>query len=97
MRVMMKVSVPVEQGNESLKSGLLPKTMLSFVEIHKPEAAFWGLDDGRRTAFFVLDLKDNSNLPMLCEPFFSNTHAKIDIIPVMSAADLKAGLEKLPK
>jgi hypothetical protein len=95
MRMMMKVSIPVAAGNRALKDGSLPKTMMGFMEQHKPEAAYFITEDGRRTAIFVLDLKDASWMPAVGEPFFTAMDADITWCPAMNAADLKAGLERL--
>ena len=37
MRMMMKVSIPVEAGNRGVTEGILPKTVMGFVEQMKPE------------------------------------------------------------
>ena len=95
MRTMMKVSIPVEAGNRAIKDGTLPKTMMAFMEQHKPEAAYFIAEDGRRTAIFVFDLKDPTWIPAVAEPFFINLEAAITCSPAMNAADLKAGLERL--
>jgi hypothetical protein len=36
MRMMMKVSMPVEAGNKGVKEGILPKTVMRFVEEMEP-------------------------------------------------------------
>jgi hypothetical protein len=97
MRVMMKVSIPVEAGNKSLKDGTLPKTVSTFVEEMKPEACYFTAQGGQRTAFFVFDLKDPSMIPPVAEPFFSNLNASIELSPVMNLDDLRAGVEKIVK
>ena len=97
MRVMMKVSIPVESGNKGIKDGSLPKAMMTFLEVHKPESAYFTHDHGQRTAFFVLEAKDSTLMPTLAEPFYTAFNATVDMRPVMNAAELKAGLEKLPK
>ena len=97
MRVLLKVTVPVEAGNKGIKDGVLPKTIMSFVEQHKPEAAYFLPEGGKRTALFVFDLKDASTIPTIGEPFFQNLNAEVTLSPVMNAEDLKAGLEKLAK
>ena len=40
MRMMMKVSFPVEAGNEGVADGSLPETVMKFVELMKPEASY---------------------------------------------------------
>ena len=97
MRMMMKVSIPVEAGNRGVKEGTLPKTVMGFVEQTKPEASYFTSVDGKRTAFFVFDLKDPTMIPSIAEPFFMNLNASIDISPAMNLEDMKAGVEKAMK
>lgn len=95
MRMMLRVSIPVESGNKGIKDGSLPKTIATFIEQHKPEAAYFTVENGSRTAYFFLDVADVSLMPVIDEPFFINHNAEIWFKPVMNAAELKAGLEKL--
>ena len=97
MRMMMKVSIPVEAGNRGVKEGILPKTIMGFVEQMKPEASYFATDDGKRTAFFFFDLKDPSMIPAAAEPFFMNLNASIEIQPAMNLDDMKAGVERAMK
>jgi hypothetical protein len=97
VRVMMKVSIPVESGNKGVKEGILPRTVMAFVEQMKPEACYFGPEGGRRTAFFFFDLKDPSMIPTAAEPFFTNLNASIEMSPVMNLEDMKAGIEKAMK
>ena len=58
----------------------------------KPEAAYFALEDGRRTAFLFLNLEDPSELPAIAEPWFLAFDAEIEAQPAMTAEDLqKAG------
>ena len=97
MRVMMKVSFPVEAGNKAVKDGTLPKTVMGFVEQMKPEACYFTTDGGKRTGFFFFDLKEAAMLPMAAEPFFMNLNASVDVSPVMNLDDMRAGVEKAMK
>ena len=97
MRMMMKVSIPVEAGNKGVKEGILPKTVMGFVELMKPEACYFAAEGGRRTAFFFFDLKDASLIPTAAEPFFRNLNASIELSPTMNLEDMKAGIEKAMK
>ncbi len=94
MRMMMKVSIPVDAGNRGVAEGLLPKTVMAFVESHKPEACYFVADGGKRTGYFFFDLKDASSIPLAAEPFFMNLHAGIEITPAMNLDDMKAGVAK---
>jgi hypothetical protein len=95
MRTMIRVSIPVEAGNKSVKDGSLPKIMSEILERLRPEAAYFGADHGVRTVFLVVDVKDPSEIPSLAEPFFMGFNAKVEFLPVMNADDLKRGLSKL--
>jgi len=97
MRMMMKVSIPVEAGNKGVKEGGLPKTVMAFVEQMKPEACYFTSEGGKRTALFFFDLKDPTMIPSAAEPFFMNLNASIDLSPVMNLEDMKVGVEKAMK
>ena len=95
MRMMLKVSIPVEPGNTAVKDGSLKKVIGESLERLKPEAAYFLAEDGRRTAIMVFDLADQSEIPSIAEPFFLAFNASVSIAPVMNADDLAKGLEKL--
>ena len=97
MRMMMKVSFPVEAGNKGVKEGLLPKTVTAFVEQMKPEACYFGPEGGKRTAFFFFDLKDPTMIPTVAEAFFMNLNAAIEMSPVMNLDEMRVGVEKAMK
>ena len=92
MRCIVKMNIPVEAGNETIRSGKLQKTIESVVKEFKPEAAYFFADRGQRTGFFVFNLKDPSEIPMVAEPFFLAFNAAVEISPAMNLEDLmKAG------
>jgi len=95
MRMMMKVIVPVDAGNRAIEDGSLAKTMMGFIDQHKPEAAYFVAEGGKRTALFVFDLKDATFIPLVAEPFFMHLDAEVHCTPAMNPADLKTGLERL--
>jgi len=95
MRMMLRVTVPVEHGNKAIKDGSLAKTFQSFMEEHKPEAAYFLPHKGLRSALFVFDMKDTTDVPRIAESMFHGLNAAIDMTPVMNAEDLKAELGKV--
>ena len=95
MRSMIRIKIPVETGNRTIKDGTLQKTIMEALERLKPEAAYFSPEHGIRTAFVVVDIKDSSEIPALVEPFFSKLDAAVEIFPVMNAEDLKKGLSKI--
>ncbi len=92
MRFLLKVNMPVEAGNAAAKEGKLGKTIQSILDDLKPEAVYFAADNGRRTAFIFLEMKDASQIPAIAEPWFLAFNASIEIQPVMVPKDLaKAG------
>lgn len=94
MRTLLKVSVPVEKGNEAIKSGALQQTFQSAMEALKPEAAYFYPEDGKRTALFIFDMEGSWQLPPTVEPLFQNLDASVLVTPVMNGEDLERGLKE---
>jgi hypothetical protein len=95
MRTFVKIQLPVQRGSKSIQDGSLPKIIGDFMERAKPEAAYFGVEAGQRTGFFVVDVKDSSELPPLLEPLFIGLDAAIELTPVMNGEELKQGLSRL--
>ena len=68
--------------------------MQSTMERLKPEAAYFTAVEGDRGGFIVFDLKDPSDIPSICEPFFIELGAKCHLAPAMSVDDVQAGIAK---
>ena len=92
MRMMLRVRMNTAKANEAAKSGTLPKVMGAFMEKAKPEAAYFTLDNGERTGFFVFDMKNFSQMPPLAEELFMELGADLQLTPVMNADEMRAGL-----
>jgi len=88
MRVMIKAIFPVESANKAITDGSLEDTLGSILGDLKPEATYFGLQEGARTAFVVVDVTDSSELPRLVEPFFLAFNASVECFPVMVPEDL---------
>jgi hypothetical protein len=94
MRMMLKVSIPVERGNEAAKSGLLKRTIQATMAKLKPEAAYFYPENGNRTAFMVFDLQGSWQLPTTVEPLFEALGGSVTLTPVMNAEDLERGFKE---
>ena len=91
MRVMLKITVPVEKGNETFKNGSLGKTIETLMNRFKPEAAYFIPMNGKRTGMMFFDLTEPSQIVEVVEPLFENLNAEVEILPVMNADDLRKG------
>ena len=90
MRVMIKAIFSVETANKAITDGSLGDTIGSILGDLKPEAVYFGLQEGARTAFVVVDVTNSSEIPSLVEPFFLAFNARVECFPVMVPEDLMA-------
>ncbi|MFL5975960.1 MAG: hypothetical protein ACJ76G_12590 [Solirubrobacterales bacterium] len=95
MRMMMKVQMDTEAGSRAIADGSMPQLLQETLGRLQPEAAYFGPENGIRTAFIVFDLQDPSELPSLSEPLFSAVKANIQMFPVMDREDLQKGMGQL--
>jgi hypothetical protein len=92
VRTLAIISIDTAAGNAGVKNGELAKVIGQTLERYKPEAAYFGIKDGKRTMFMVFDMQDASQMPPLGEPFFMGFNAEISLEPVMNGDDLRKGL-----
>lgn len=92
MRFLVKVSIPVEIGNKLAKDGTLGSKIEAILKEQKPEAAYFGLENGMRTGFIIINLDEPSQIPGFAEPWFLAFNASMEAQPAMTPEDLaKAG------
>lgn len=93
MRMLLKVQLPVDRANEAIQDGSLPRIIETVMSQLQPEAAYFTVEEGMRTALIFFDMADPSQMPVVAEPLFQGVDALLDLTPVMTGEELRAGLE----
>ena len=89
MRFLLKVYIPVEDGNNAIIEGALGKTIAEILSDIKPESAYFSDDNGMRCGYIFLNMTDASEIPKIAEPWFLAFNADVEIHPVMTPEDLE--------
>ncbi|MES2877894.1 MAG: panthothenate synthetase [Pseudomonadota bacterium] len=98
MKMLLTVEMPNEPFNSLVRDGKAGEVIGRILDTIKPEVAYFTEQDGTRGAFFVIDVKNASDVPSFAEPFFLNFKANCKFRILMSPDDLqKAGLDELGK
>jgi hypothetical protein len=87
MRFLITVSFPVEAANKAAKDGF--KAIQSILEEQKPEAAYFVVQNGKRTGILIMNIEHESDIPAIAEPWFLALNAEIQATPAMVPADLQ--------
>ncbi len=96
MRTLLRVQFDTEAANEASSGGEGLDVLQRTIERLQPEAAYFTPEeDGARAAFFVFDLEDPSEMPVIAEPLYQTFRARIRWSPVMNQEDLQKGLSQL--
>jgi hypothetical protein len=95
MRVLLKAQMDVAAANEAVKSGAIGRALQDVMQRLQPEAAYLGAFRRQEDSVHLFrprrPIADSARQRAL----FQITQASVEIIPVMNADDLQAGLRQL--
>ena len=100
MKFLVKMRIPTQIGNKRLKEDKLIKDLDRFIAAAKPLSVYYGISEGKRAQFMVIDIESAEKIPQIFEPFWLTAEAEISLTPVMDADEFKkagAGIEKVLK
>jgi hypothetical protein len=93
---MVKFTIPTtEESNALIRDGSIGQTMETILGNLQPEAAYFCPLDGERGGYLVVNMEEESELVTKLELFWLELGATIEIFPLSSVDDLRAGLQRL--
>ena len=95
MRFLVRVHLPVEEGNKMVKDPKGVKKLEAYYKKIRAEAAYFYEDKGERTMAFIIDLPSADRMIDVGEPMFQEFNARVEYHPVMTLEDLKKGSSRM--
>ena len=90
--MLLRFELGLAATNEAVRTGTMDEVNQQLMDSTKPEAAYFGTENGRRTGYLVFDMVDSAQIPVIAEPLFQRMGATVEFIPVMNADELQRGL-----
>ena len=91
MRLMMTIKMPVEHGNKAFADGSMQQVLQELIDKLQPEACYFMMQDGLRTALLFYEAQDEFRILEAHEPRFATLGASIDETPALSWEDMQRG------
>jgi len=98
MKMLLRIIMPNEPFNTLIKKGTVGKVLEKILSDLKPEAAYFTLENGERSALLVININRPGDYVKYAEPFFLEFNARINYEIIMSPEELKnSGIEEIGK
>jgi hypothetical protein len=98
MKMLLRVTMPIEPFNSMVKKGTVGKTIGKILEDLKPEATYFTLTDGERSVLLVINVNKPSDYVKYAEPFFLQFDAECNFDIILTPEELKnSGIEEIGK
>jgi hypothetical protein len=98
MHTLLKVTMTdTAAANTCIKDGSFERIVKDVSKTISPESTFFYAENGFRTALFIFDMKDTTQIPSIAEPFFTGLNARVEFFPAMNVKELTSGFEALNK
>ena len=89
MKFLVKVTLPIEEGNAAILDGSIMEKMQKIMEDTQPEAVYFAAENGQRTQYLIVDIDDATEMPKIAEPWWLSFNADVDVTPVFTLADME--------
>jgi len=95
IRMMLKVQIPPDGGNEAIKAGNQGAIFEALIKQIKPEAVYFSQEDGLRTAYFVYMIDETTDFAAIHEPLIQGFGARVYDMPALTWDELKHAFEAI--
>lgn len=96
MRVLFKITIPVEPFNSLARAGVVGQKMGAILEATRPESIYFTGNNSGRGAIAVYNAEDGSQIPALGEPWLLTLNAQIEYSVAITPEELvRSGLDEL--
>ena len=89
MKFMTRVTIPNEAGNALCSDKEMNAKMESVMSDVRPETVYFGVENGQRTIYCIVNVDAGHELPRIAEPFWLALKANVEFIPVMNQEEFK--------
>ena len=89
MRFLTRITLPVESGNALCRDKEMNRKMETILSEVRPESIYFGVENGQRTMFCIVNAEGNHDLPRIAEPFWLGLKADVHFTPVMNQEDFR--------
>jgi hypothetical protein len=93
MRFLIRAKTPTDAGNKVVQDPNFLTKLEEYMNMIKPEAAYFMPIEGHRAGAFIVNVESNEQIPAIVEPLFQWWGANVDVVPVMTFDELKKGLQ----
>jgi len=94
----MQIRIPNEEFNAAVREGQAEQKLKRILKETDPEAIYFTEYNGQRGAIMIIELNDQSQVPMFAEPWFLEFNADVEFHVAMTPEDLgRSGLDGLGK
>lgn len=98
MRVMFRISIPLEPFNTLAREGVAGQKIGRIVEETKPESIYFTGNKYGRGVVAVYDIQDGSGFPAVAEPWFLTFNAEIEYDAAITPDELReADIDEIVK
>jgi hypothetical protein len=88
MRCLVKFTIPVDVGNDLVRTGRLGDVTSKVIETIGPEVVYFTAENGTRGGTMVVEVAGASDIPRIAEPLFLAFEADVEIVPCMLPEEL---------